>query len=83
MTSTRAKLNYVIAFCALVLVALAVVWSLRGSPKPKVVGDFTTENSQTTVITAGGCTVFVTVFKDQQPEQGRPKENYYFACPQR
>ena len=83
MAFTRTKLNYVITFCALVLVTLAVVWSLRGSPKPKMVGDFTTEGSQTTVITAGGCTVFVTVFKDQEPQQGRPKENYYFACPQR
>jgi len=61
----------------IVVVALALYHNELTS-KPRLLGAFETKDAETSVVSAGGCTVFITKFK--QGEQGN-RENFYFSCP--
>jgi len=67
---------------AVAAIVVAVIVAIGLDTKPRVLGEFSTRDTDTTVLKAGECTVFVTKWKGQ-PEAGHesPKENFFFACP--
>jgi hypothetical protein len=47
---------------------------VKSNRSPKIIGSFDFMNAKTSVVSAGGCTVFMTQFDGEQ------KPMFYFAC---
>lgn len=80
MKFKKLKWGHLAWACTTLLAVVLLALIIKIDSKPRVLGEFSTKDTDTMVISAGGCTVFATKFKSvDDPSHGR--ENFYFSCP--